>query len=232
MRILFVTDLHGSEWKYDRIFQAAKSFNADVVINGGDMLPKGGDLFAQDQFITNYLDRHFAKFDSAHIFYLCYLGNDDLRIFQDLFDTTCNKYSYIFNLAQRKVDIGGFEFVGMNLVVDYPFRLKDWCRMDKKDYVFQEQFGTGILSTPNGWKELDDWFSYAGSLPTIEDELKQLVRPLNMAKSIYVMHMPPAGLGLDKCANGAEVGSEAVYNFLKENQPKLSLHGQIGRAHV
>ena len=60
----------------------------------------------------------------------------------------------------------GFEFVGMNWVVDYPFRLKDRCRMDTADYVFQEQFGTGLLSTPNGWQEIADWISYAKTLPT------------------------------------------------------------------
>ena len=65
------------------------------------------------------------------------------------------------NLAQRKSEIGRFEFVGMNWVVDYPFRLKDRCRMDTADYVFQEQFGTGLLSTPNGWQEIVEWISYA-----------------------------------------------------------------------
>jgi Icc-related predicted phosphoesterase len=34
--------------------------------------------------------------------------------------------------------------------------------------------------------------------------------------------MPPYRLGLDKCYDGAEVGSKAIYNFLKKYQPKLS----------
>jgi len=227
MKLLFATDLHGSQWKYDRLFQAAKAFQADVVVNGGDLLPKSDSLFAQGEFITNYLDGYFAQFDAAGIYYLSYLGNDDLRIFLDLFEATCDKYPFVINLAQRKFAIRDFEFVGMNWVVDYPFRLKDWCRMDSKDYVFQEQFGKGLLSSPNGWEELDDWFAYARTLPTIEDELNQLVRPQNMAQSLYVIHTPPAKLGLDKCEHGPEVGSEAVYNFLRENQPKLSLHGHI-----
>jgi len=40
----------------------AKKTKTDIVINGGDLLPKDGDLFAQDKFITKYLDNHFAKF--------------------------------------------------------------------------------------------------------------------------------------------------------------------------
>ena len=56
MRLLFVTDLHGSKWKYDRVFEAAKEFHANVVINGGDMLPKNNELFKQGKFIADYLD--------------------------------------------------------------------------------------------------------------------------------------------------------------------------------
>ncbi len=44
MRVLFVTDLHGSKWKYERIFEVAKDFRANVVINGGDMLPQNKEL--------------------------------------------------------------------------------------------------------------------------------------------------------------------------------------------
>jgi Icc-related predicted phosphoesterase len=115
MRLLFTTDLHGSKWKYDQLFEVAEEFRADVVINGGDMLPENGEPFRQGEFITDYLDNHFARFNSAGIYYLCYPGNDDLRIFDQLFEDTCNKYSNAFCLTQRKFELGGYEFVGMNL---------------------------------------------------------------------------------------------------------------------
>ena len=227
MKILYVTDLHGSEWKYDRIFNLSLKYKIDIVINGGDMYPKDRDLFHQDRFITKYLDSHFAKFDAAGIYYLCYPGNDDLIIFDHHFEEICNKYAFILNLAQRRVEIGGYEFIGMNWVVDYPFRLKDRCRMDTEDYVFQKQLGSGIVSTTTGWREIDDWIEYAKSLPTIEDELKSLINPNDMRKAIYVIHMPPAKLGLDECINGMKVGSKAIYNFLMNYQPLISLHGHI-----
>ncbi|PKP52805.1 MAG: phosphoesterase [Candidatus Altiarchaeales archaeon HGW-Altiarchaeales-3] len=181
----------------------------------------------QDEFIKNYLENHFSLFESEEIYYLCYPGNDDLRIFDELHDEICNKFSFVVSLAQRKFKIGDYEFIGMNYVVDYPFRLKDRCRKDTEDYVFQEQFGTGLLSTPGGWQEIDDWFSYANKLPTIEDELNKLIRPDNMANAVYVIHIPPYKLGLDECGNGTKVGSKAVYDFLLKNQPMLSLHGHI-----
>jgi Icc-related predicted phosphoesterase len=227
MKILFATDLHGFTSKYEALLEVAKLTEADVVINGGDMLPTTGDLFSQGDYIRNELDAHFKEFDEAGIYYLCYLGNDDLRIFDEVFEKTCQKYSFVFNLAQHKIYVGDFEFVGMNWVVDYPFRLKDRCRMDTVDYVFQEQYGTALVSTKSGLEEIENWFSYARTLPTIEEELNRLANPKDMKKAVYVIHMPPYKLGLDKCGHGAEVGSKAVFDFLHRRQPRLSLHGHI-----
>lgn len=80
MKVLFVTDLHGSKWKYERLFEAAKKFQANVVINGGGMLSKNSEPFKQGEFIADYLDNHFARFNSAGIYYLCYHGNDDVLV--------------------------------------------------------------------------------------------------------------------------------------------------------
>lgn len=224
--------MHGAKWKYDRLFTVASDLKADAVINAGDMLPKDGDLFQQGKFISSFLKDHFSLFNSAGIYYLSYLGNDDLMIFDHVFEEICNQFSYIIPLAQKIFVLNGYEFVGMNWVVDYPFRLKDRCRMDTKDYVFQKQFSTGLLSTPGSWKELDDWFAYAHSLPTIEEELSKLPYPGNLKNSVYVIHMPPAELGLDKCYNGREVGSRALCDFIAQHQPKLTLHGHIHESPV
>ena len=227
MKIIFTTDLHGNRSHYDQLLEVATLAEADVVVNSGDMLPKDRDLFEQDRFITGFLDQHFQAINDAGIHYLCYPGNDDLAIFDDLFDDTCRGHSLVTNLAQRMVKIGDHEFVGMNWVVDYPFRLKDRCRMDTRNYIFQTQLGTGLLSTPDGWRDIADWKAHAATLPTIEDELKALPRPQDPASSIYVIHMPPYGLGLDECWSGTRVGSRTLSDFLTEQQPQFSLHGHI-----
>jgi uncharacterized protein len=227
MRLLFVTDLHGCSWKYEKLVKAAQQHCVDIVVNGGDMLPKNGDLLKQDQFITGYLQKHFQQFEQAKIHYLCCLGNDDLKIFDPLFETISQQYQYIQNLAQKKASIQDMEFIGMNWVVDYPFRLKDRCRKDTADYVFQRQFGTGLLSTGSGLKEIENWQEYANTLPTIEDELMNLPKFDDRRHGVYVIHMPPANLELDVCGNGMKVGSAAVTQFLQESQPCYSLHGHI-----
>jgi Icc-related predicted phosphoesterase len=229
MKILFVTDIHGIEWKHNKVFDIANSLKLDIVINGGDMLTFRGNLMHQDKFITGFLDEYFSRFESKEIYYLALLGNDDLIIFDELFQEICDKYSYVSNIAQTRVQIENskYEFIGLNWVSDLPFGLKDRARKDTKEFEHPKQIGKQYLSTPNGFKKLDDWISYAKTLPTIEDELKRLVKPSDINNTIYIFHNPPANLDLDVTHDGRRVGSKAEYKFLEKNQPKLSLHGHI-----
>ncbi|MFW9969792.1 MAG: metallophosphoesterase, partial [Candidatus Odinarchaeota archaeon] len=136
---------------------------------------------------------------------------------------------YIANIAQKKFQIENskYEFIGMNWVSDLPFGLKDRARKDTKDFKLPKQIGKQYLSIPNGFKRLDNWSSYIETLPTIEDELKNLVKSSDMSNTIYIFHNPPANLDLDVTHDSRKVGSKAEYEFLKKNQPKLSLHGHI-----
>ncbi|MFW9943256.1 MAG: metallophosphoesterase, partial [Candidatus Thorarchaeota archaeon] len=229
MKLLYVTDIHGIEWKHNKILEVAKKLKVDAVVNGGDMLTFKGNLMHQDKFITGFLDDYFSKFESIQIYYLGLLGNDDLGVFDDLFQKTCDKYSYVVNIAQTRFQIEGskYEFIGMNWVTDLPFGLKDRARKDTKDFELPKQIGRQYLSTPNGFKKIDDWGSYINALPTIEDELRNIVKPSDMNNAIYIFHNPPANVDLDATYDGKRVGSHAEYSFLKANQPKLSLHGHI-----
>lgn len=80
MKIIYTTDLHGESWKYDRLAAIARKLRPDIAINGGDMLPISGPRLEQNRFITGDLSKHFKEFEDAGIDYLCFLGNDDLKI--------------------------------------------------------------------------------------------------------------------------------------------------------
>jgi Icc-related predicted phosphoesterase len=228
MKLLFVTDLHGLTWKYEQLLRIALDTEVQVVINGGDLCPKNNSLFReQKKFLIEYLPSHFQAFENTGIYYLFCAGNDDLSVYDPLMVNKAGKYRFIYNIAQEKVEIMHHEFIGFNRVVDYPFQLKDRCRRDTVDFTFPEQLGSGLFSTPTGWEEIPDWYATARQFPTISEELERLIRPSNMAKCVYIIHMPPAGIGLDVCENGRPVGSKAVYAFLRKNQPLVSLHGHI-----
>ncbi|PWB67134.1 MAG: phosphoesterase [Deltaproteobacteria bacterium] len=224
---LFVTDLHGSRWKYERTLGLAEELRAELVVNGGDMFPHGRLHEEQARFLRDFLDPLFARYQAAGIRHLGLTANDDLRAHDPLFESVCGKYPLVGNLAGRCIAVGPHEFIGMNLVTDFPFRLKDRARMDARDFRFPPQSGRGILSIPGGWEEIPDWPAYAGTLPTIEEELTRLPEPRDPARAVYVLHGPPSGLGLDVCRGGAAVGSPATLAFLEKRQPLLSLHGHI-----
>lgn len=224
---LYVTDLHGNRWKYERTLALARELRAFLVVNGGDMFPHGRLHDQQGRFIGEFLDPHFALYQSAGIRYLGIPANDDLRVLDPLFESVCAKHPLIGNIAARRVSAGPHDFIGINLVTDFPFRLKDRARMDTKDFTFPPQFGAGILSIPGGWEEIPDWPARARTLPTIEQELESLPQPQDPGKTVYVIHGPPAGIGLDVCRGGDAVGSPATFRFLESRQPLLSLHGHI-----
>lgn len=232
MRILYTTDLHGSRAKYERVLEAARARRVDAVVNGGDMYPKDGPLERQHEFVSGFLDRHFAECARAGMPLLCMPGNDDLAGFDPLFEETCAGHAGVTSIAGRRVELGGSEFIGMNRVVDCPFGLKDRCQMDSRSYRFREQISPPVVSDGEwpafrGLKVLGDWYAEARSRPTLADELGRLVRPRTPERAVYVIHMPPAGLGLNVCHDGMRVGSEAVRAFLLDAQPLLSLHGHI-----
>ena len=65
-------------------------------------------------------------------------------------------------------------------------------------------------------------------LPLMCGILKELPEPESPKKTVYVMHMPPAGLRLGQLLyQDLDIGSVDIYEFLKAKQPLLSLHGHI-----
>ncbi len=247
MKIIYVTDLHGCEWKYAKTFDAAARLGASAVVNGGDMYPKNIELTRQNEFIEGYLDLHLMRYDEAGIAFLCMPGNDDLVAFDPLLAHVCGRHPATRLIAGRRVELGPYDVIGFNLVTDYPFRLKDRCRLDDEESAIGFQYGPGLVSNGEwpafkGFTTLEDRPRYARSLPTIGQELAKLPKlsrlnesgessdsrgPRDAARTVYVIHDPPAGLGLDVCGHGAKVGSSSVREFILERGPMLTLHGHI-----
>ena len=225
--ILFVTDLHGHSGKYERTLALAMETGAGLVINGGDICPPGRRHEAQGRFYREFLRPHLARYQAAGIRYLALTGNDDLAAFDDLLDEICAAFPLASHLSRRMVTVEAFDFVGMNLVSDFPFRLKDRARRDAEPFAFGPQFAPAVLSTPDGFREIPDWPAHAATLPTIEEELRALPVPPDADRAVYVLHGPPSGLGLDVVRGGSGVGSAATLAFLSRVQPRLSLHGHI-----
>ena len=58
---LFVTDLHGSRWKYERTLALAKATGAELVVNGGDISPHGRRHEDQERFYREFLGMEITE---------------------------------------------------------------------------------------------------------------------------------------------------------------------------
>ena len=230
MRILYVTDLHGDKNKYEKILEIAIYNDIKVIVNGGDMLPKLCDRHQEQPiFIKEYLRDYFSRLKQHDIKYLSMLGNDDLSIVDKVFDDICNEFDNVYNMAQNKVRIDEYEFIGMNYILDHPFGCKDRIVMEDC-YVFQSQLMSyALLSNERDYDVIEDWIGYATTkLPKMRDILNELPVPDNMDKTIYITHIPPSGLKLGQLGSqDLDIGSMDIYDFFKEKQPLLTLHGHI-----
>lgn len=233
MRLIYVTDLHGDEQKYERTMQIAKDKKIDIIINGGDMLPKTGDRHRKQlKFNMGFLPDYFSELQRNGIRYMGMLGNDDLLTADGWFDEVCSGFENVYNMEDRLVALDGYEFIGMNRILDHPFGCKDRV-VTEAAYIRQDQLCSFATITGGQYFETtDDWFEYASSaLPHMRDILENLPKPTNPDKAIYIMHMPPAGLRLGQLrSQDMDIGSVDIYDFLKKEQPLLSLHGHIHEA--
>jgi uncharacterized protein len=235
VKIFYSTDMHGDQEKYSLSLKIAKELGCSVIINGGDLYPKSadllkdGDIFNQDIFVNGFLDKYLEKVQKSGINYILCPGNDDLLRFDSLLNGVCEKYTNVHNADRNIITLDSYEFIGLSAVSDYPFQLKDRARKDIKNFVFEKQYGKGLLSTGKyrSWSVIEDWVAYSSTLPTMEQELNSLPKPSNMRRSVYIIHDPPEGTGLADVSHQRSVGSKAVLNFILENQPLLSLHGHV-----
>lgn len=230
MKFLYATDLHGDKDKYNKLLELAIDGDIKLIVNGGDMLPKQCDRhIEQPIFINEFLREYFRKCEQQKIDYLAMLGNDDLQSLDKLFSNVCNEFSNVYDIAGTKADINGYEFIGMNFILDHPFGCKDRV-VTEKHYIPQRQLGmVAGISTETDYDRIYNWLEYSTTnLSQMCDILNQLPVPQNPEKSIFISHMPPAGLRLGQLRyQDLDIGSIDIYEFLKEKQPLLSLHGHI-----
>jgi Icc-related predicted phosphoesterase len=226
MNFLYTTDLHGFEWKYDQLLNYAIKNNIDLIINGGDCLPKNNPIHTEQQsFLENFLLPHFENSNNNKINYLIMLGNDDLKIYDNQFQELINQFTNVKNIANHCIQFDKYEFIGFNLVKDAPFLLKDRFRRDEIEDT-ESATEKGILSSINGFNEIN-WKEKYLELASLEEELDKLPNPKDYSNTVYVIHQPPASISMATIFGQKDVGSSAVKNFLEKFQPRLSLHGHI-----
>jgi Icc-related predicted phosphoesterase len=236
---LFVSDLHGSTDRFDKLFSLIRSSNPDLVFLGGDILPFGGVLPGRREhnpipFIEGYLAEGFAslrremrkRFPLAVVI----LGNDDPRREEPSLEAGEREGLWKY-LHDRKVDFNGFTLYGYSCIPPSPFMLKDWERYDVSRYV-----DVGASAPESGWTSVPVEEEKQRSR-TIQQDLEQLAGADDLERAVFLFHAPPYGSLLDRADLDGQsvdsapldlhVGSIAVRRFIENRGPHLTLHGHV-----
>lgn len=235
----FVSDIHGSIERYNKLFLKIEEEIPDAVFLGGDLLPSGLYMFTSEDnvpkdFIEEVLKKGFIKLKEKlknkypRIFII--LGNDDSRIDEESFikGESQGVWEYVHN---KKLKFGDFNVYGYSYVPPTPFLMKDWEKYDVSRYV-----DPGCVPPEEGSRSVfvkKDNIVYS----TIQKDIELLVDNADVSKSIFLFHTPPYKTKLDRAALDGQmfehapldvhVGSIAVQRFIENKQPLVTLHGHI-----
>jgi Icc-related predicted phosphoesterase len=248
LQFLYVTDLHGWTPGYEATLGLADRLGIHLIVNGGDMLPKGKSLerslseATEDQeiprifkiqagFLGEYLPAHFEQCHRRGIRYLAMFGNDDLRCHWDQWRALLEDNENVDDLSTSWHHLSNDVIIrGCGYVPDVPFRLKDWSLRDHEDFVSPPQLARPVVSAANGLQVIDDLEQFLTNRPTLEqilDRIASSVESGGMERAIFVGHSPPAKTGLAVTGDGTDAGSSATVGWIEKNQPLLTLHGHI-----
>ncbi|MEJ2593948.1 MAG: metallophosphoesterase [bacterium] len=235
----FVSDLHGSKDRFEKLFDCIEKEKPDAVFIGGDVLPSGlyaftsaydePEVFANDFLATRFT--HLKKSLKASFpFIFLIMGNDDGRVYEPLF-YSLEKQGFFYYMHERKRPFLDFDIYGYTTVPPTPFTLKDWEKYDVSRYV-----DPGCIPPEEGAFTVD---VNLRQLPyeTIQKDLEKLTEGEYLGQSIFLFHTPPYQTKLDRAGLDGKfyehvpldvhVGSIAVKRFIEERQPAITLHGHI-----
>ncbi len=235
LKCIFTSDLHGHEKKYERLFSCIADSSPDAVFLGGDL---SRSSLGQDRrlhtFFSNYLSDKLNNLKSSlkdnypEIFII--LGNDDSKILED--DIIRIEKNKLWKYVNEKIyKWKNYDIFGYSFVPPTPFLLKDWERYDISRFVDPGAIAPedGVFS--NKIRDPEDEFK------TIKKDLEKYVSELNFNKTICLFHSPPYktlldrgdldGQYIDHVPVDVHLGSMAIYNFIDEYKPLITLHGHI-----
>lgn len=236
---IFVSDLHGYQDRYQKLFTLIAAEKPDAVFIGGDILPGGSMLSVtlegiSEDFINRYLIPEFQKLrqrlnDKYPAIYII-MGNDDPRFEEASLLSGAAKglWHYIHN---RRVHFERYTIYGYSYVPPTPFRLKDWERYDVSRFV-----DVGSVSPEDGYYTIPVK-EYEKRWTTIAKDLQELTSDQDLSNGIFLFHAPPyqtkldfadlSGKMIDYVPMDVNIGSIAIKRFIDHEQPLITLHGHV-----
>jgi len=269
VKLFFATDIHGSETCWRKFLNSAPHYGADVVILGGDITGKalvpiihdGGDawhgtlqeqrhdLSGEDEavdFEANVMRRGYYPF-RVEPDELAELERDEQRLdalFHSRMLATVERWLAMADERLAPKGIRCYVCPGNDdqLDIDAVIESATGVVLGEGRVVDIDDFQ--MVST--GWSNVTPWKTYReDSEDDLYTRIERVAATVQAApeKTIFNLHCPPFGSGLDEAPGVNEdmtpkhgghapepVGSIAVRRVIEEHRPVLSLHGHIHEA--
>jgi uncharacterized protein len=267
--VYYASDIHGSDVLWRKFVNAGRFYGADVLVMGGDIAGKavvpvvqrnGGFVVRREtgerELSADELPAVERRIRDQGFYPLRTTEQEIDRVHGDPAELERVFREAMLQSLEGWLTLAGerLEGTGTRLYVmlgndDLP-ELRDAIAAspaaeDPEDRVVE--LGEGVSMLSNGWANPTPWHS-PRELP--EDELEQRLERLiaqapDPARSIFNLHVPPAGTSIDQAprldenlkpvVRGGSVvmgpaGSTAVRNVIERHQPLAALHGHIHEA--
>lgn len=266
MKLYFATDVHGSEICWKKFINASKFYETDVLILGGDMTGKaiipiidqGGGKYkvtlldqetileskeAVDKMVSTIKDRGYYPYltnpdEVGEI--LATTGRSDDLFLKEAVKTMQHWMEY----ADERLGVSGIrcfvcpgndDMFEIDAVIKQSkhVTLAEGMVIDLDEH--HEMLNAG-WTTPTPWNTPRE---------ESEDQLRQRIQVMidrlkNVKNSVFNIHNPPYGSGLDEAPELTKdlrpayagrslvpVGSHAVLELIEKYEPLLTLHGHI-----
>jgi len=243
MKLLYTADIHVDERFLHDLLEKAGQDRVDVVVIGGDIVPKDfyADLFRNDvqrvlSAQADYLRDEFVPairtFRSFHPDVKIYmdLGNDDFWDIRKILEDA-EKAGLVHLLHMRKHALTpGIDIIGYFRVPPTPFAIKDAERADSEKEFATTVQGARRQGLFSGLGKIYGDYISLNENDTIEADLAELDKVVDKP-FIFVSHCPPFNSGIDTLYSGLPAGSRAIRHFIERWGEKgllhRSLHGHI-----
>ena len=266
MKLFFATDVHGSEICWKKFINAGKFYETDVIILGGDMTGKAiVPIIAQgnDKYKVTLLEQetilegreqveHMAQTIQNRGYYPYVTDPDEVAEISTISGRSDDLFlEQVLKTMQRWMHYADEKLAksGIRCYVcpgnDDIFEIDEAIRASKhiqlaEGRVIELDGGHELVSS--GWSNPTPWDTHREEpdealLQRIESIIAEVK---DVSKSIFNLHPPPYGSGLDEAPELTDdlrpayagrslvpVGSQAVLRVIEKYHPMLTLHGHI-----
>ena len=237
MDIAVFADLHGIPSRFEKIRRLIDG-GIRMVLLAGDIATNGRPDFQQIN-VRKSLEILLAGRPDVRVYAIP--GNDDWRIVEE----TMREFPEVTIPLDRACPLDdSYSVVGYTFVPITPFMFKDYEKWDDERYPELPADPAGLEAAEiahqmnlEGYRsrglELCDFrFDPDDRTDSISTDMKRLARLSDPRKTVYLFHCPPFGhfdfaFTLEGRAN---IGSRAIAEFIRGNNPWLTIHGHCHEA--